>query len=193
VGKPLAIAQVRIVDDEGAEVAQGEFGEIVCKSPMSAKGYGDSRRDSQAPFPEGWVATGDLGRLDEDGYLYIEGRKKDVIITGGHKVGAFEVENVLNAVPGVLECAVIGAPDPIWGERVVAIVVVKTLAQAPSKEQLEARCRALLSSYKVPKQYIFQEQPLPRTATAKVQKFRLVGQWDAGGSAVSGSEHVAQG
>jgi acyl-coenzyme A synthetase/AMP-(fatty) acid ligase len=121
------------------------------------------------------------------------GRKKDVINSGGYKVGAFEVENVLSSVPGVLECAVIGTPDPIWGERVVAIIVVKSLAEAPSAGQLEARCRAFLSSYKTPKQFLFQEEPLPRTATAKVQKFKLVDNWGADASAGSRSGHAAQG
>ena len=120
-------------------------------------------------FRDGWVHTGDLGALDADGYLFIHGRRKDMIVTGGQNVHAAEVEETLLRAEGVEDCAVFGLPDPLWGESVTALIV-GTAAPAA----LDAHCRAALAGFKVPKRFIMERDPLPRTPTGKVQKFLLV-------------------
>src|SRR5690606_15972339 len=102
----------------------GELGEIIGRSPNSVTAYWQNPEKSAETFRDGWIHTGDLGRIDADGYLFISGRKKDMIITGGQNVHASEVEGAVLDCPGVADCAVIGLPDDFWGERVAAVVVV---------------------------------------------------------------------
>ena len=111
--------------------------------------------------------------MDEEGFLYIRGRLKDLIVTGGQNVHAAEVEEAILRLPGVAECAVFGLPDELWGERVAAVVVTRG-GEAPSAGAVEAACRDRLAGFKVPRVIFFQEEPLPRTPTGKVQKFLLV-------------------
>lgn len=173
VGRAILHAEVRIVDEHGCVLAPGQQGEIVGRSPSSATAYFDNPQKSAETFRDGWVHTGDLGTLDEEGYLVIRGRQKDMIVTGGQNVFAAEVEEAMLSYVDVLECAVIGLPDDLWGERVTAVVVLREGANA-TPESLVRQCRLQLAGFKTPKQVIVQTQPLPRTLTGKVQKFILV-------------------
>ncbi len=119
--------------------------------------------------------TGDLGMMNEDGFVFIKGRLKDMIITGGQNVHAAEVEEILLAIPGVADCAVFGLSDEIWGERVAALIVKSPNAgDVLTAESVETACRERLAGFKIPRTILFQTEPLPRTPTGKVQKFLLV-------------------
>jgi fatty-acyl-CoA synthase len=173
VGRVVLYSEVRIVDEQGSAVATGQTGEVLGRSPAAVTSYYENPARSAETFRNGWIHTGDLGSLDEEGFLTLRGRKKDMIITGGQNVFAAEVEEALLACPGVVDCAVIGLPDPLWGERVSAVVVVRAGA-APTEERITGHCRKTLAGFKIPRQLILQEAPLPRTPTGKVQKFILV-------------------
>jgi len=173
IGRPILFADVRIAAEAGGWVAPGELGEIVGRSPTTVTGYFDNPAKSAETFRGGWVHTGDLGCMDDAGHLFIRGRLKDMVITGGQNVHAAEVEEAILHVTGVAECAVFGLPDDLWGERVAAVVVTSG-ETAPSAAAVEAACRERLAGFKLPRQIIFQEEPLPRTPTGKVQKFLLV-------------------
>ena len=176
VGQVSLFAEVRIVDAEGNDMPVNEIGEIIGRSPNSITEYFDNAEKSAETFRNGWLHTGDLGRLDGDGYLYICGRLKDMIITGGQNVHSAEVEEALHSFPGVADCAVIGLPDDLWGERVSAIVVPAAGANIDT-EALKHFCRERLAGFKTPKEIFIQAEPLPRTPTGKVQKFLLVEQY----------------
>jgi len=173
VGRLIAHAEVRVVDDLGHPVPIGEIGEIIARAPTGVTSYHDNPAKSAETFRNGWIHTGDLGSLDDEGYLFIRGRKKDMIVSGGQNVFAAEVEDALLTFPGVLECAVIGLPDPLWGERVSAVVVV-TPGASVSADALARHCRSRLASFKTPRHIVLQTEALPRTPTGKVQKFLLV-------------------
>lgn len=178
VGQPILHADVRIVDEQGRVLPPNELGEIIGRSPSSVTAYHDNPGKSAETFRDGWVFTGDLGMLDDEGYLYIRGRKKDVIVTGGQNVFAAEVEEVILSNGDVRECAVIGLPDDLWGERVTAVVVLHAGASA-TPESIIDHCREGLAGFKAPKHVILRTQPLPTTPTGKVQKFVLVDQYGA--------------
>lgn len=173
VGRAALFAEVRVVDPGGRDVGVGEIGEIIGRSPATVTCYFQNPEKSAETFRDGWVHTGDLGSMDADGFLYIRGRKKDMIITGGQNVHAAEVEDVLSRHDAVADCAVIGLPDNLWGEQVVAVVVTKVGASTDA-DALQAYCRMQLAGFKTPKKWHFQSDPLPRTATGKVQKFILI-------------------
>jgi acyl-CoA synthetase (AMP-forming)/AMP-acid ligase II len=173
VGLPVCFAEVRIELPDGRQAAPGELGEILGRSPNTTTSYFDNPDKTAETFRGGWVHTGDLGFVDEEGFLHIRGRLKDLIITGGQNVHAAEVEEAILHLPGVAECAVFGLPDELWGERVAAVVVAQG-SKVPSAEAVEAACRDRLAGFKVPRDIILQEEPLPRTPTGKVQKFMLV-------------------
>ena len=172
VGRPLVFSELLVVGPDDHPLPADQVGELLGRSPMSAVAYHGDPAGTSETFRDGWVHTGDLGSLDEGGYLTLRGRKKDMIVTGGQNVYAAEVENVLADVPGLSEYAVIGLPDDFWGERVVAVMVAS--GTPPTIEFVERHCRANLPSYKVPKAFFFENEPLPRTSTAKVQKFKLI-------------------
>ncbi len=175
VGLPICFAEVRIERPDGSVAAPGEIGEIVGRSPATVTGYFDNPEKSAETFRGGFVHTGDLGFFDEEGFLFIKGRLKDMIITGGQNVHAAEVEEILLDIPGVADCAVFGIPDELWGERVAALIVRGTAQVEPlSAESVEAFCRRRLAGFKTPKTILFSDEPLPRTPTGKVQKFLLV-------------------
>ncbi|MGD0563249.1 MAG: AMP-binding protein [Roseiarcus sp.] len=173
VGKPIAFAEVKIADNDGKALGANQLGEILGRSPNTITEYFENEEKSAETFRNGWLHTGDLGSLDEEGYLTIRGRKKDMIVTGGQNVHAAEVEETILKVSGVAECAVFGLPDDLWGERVTGLVVVQDNANVTS-EQLEAFCRQHLAGFKTPKEFIIDKAALPRTPTGKVQKFLLV-------------------
>ncbi|MGW0811729.1 AMP-binding protein [Streptomyces viridiviolaceus] len=155
----------------GVRIALDSDGEVLAATNHALHGYWQQTEETTAAQAGGWFHTGDGGYLDEDGYLVISDRKKDVIISGGENVSSIEVEDALCAHPAVREAAVIGVPDERWGELVTAIVVV-TGPDAVAAGELIAHCRGRLAGYKCPKRIEFAES-LPRTATGKLQKFRL--------------------
>ena len=179
VGRPILFAQVRVVDADGRDVEVGETGEIVGRSPGTITGYFRNPAKTAETFRGGWLHTGDLGRLDAEGFLYISGRIKDVIVTGGQNVHAGEVEAVLLAMPEIADCAVIGLPDSLWGEAVTAVIVPATAGPIDPGEVI-ARCRVRLAAFKAPKRVVSRTEPLPRTPTGKVRKFVLVEQYGGG-------------
>ena len=182
IGAPLALSDVRIERPDGTLAAPGELGEIVGRSPTTCTGYFDNPQRSAETFRGGYVHTGDLGTMNEDGFVFIKGRLKDMIISGGQNVHAAEVEEILLAIPGVADCAVFGLPDEIWGERVAALVVEPPNASyALTSESIEAACRERLAGFKTPRTILIQTEPLPRTPTGKVQKFLLVERFSRAG------------
>jgi acyl-CoA synthetase (AMP-forming)/AMP-acid ligase II len=178
VGKQMPLARVRVVDDAGMDVPTGVAGEIIVKGDQVLSGYWRNPEATAAAFTDGWFHTGDVGRWDEEGYLYIVDRKKDMILTGGENVYPREVEEVLYRHPAVVEAAVLGAPDPRWGEKVVAVVVARE-GHAVTGADLVAFCREEIASYKKPKHVVFIEV-LPKNASGKVLKRELRDQIAAG-------------
>jgi acyl-CoA synthetase (AMP-forming)/AMP-acid ligase II len=167
-GQPCIDVHVRIVDDTGSDVEAGEIGEIIVKSKRIMTEYWRKPEETQETIQDGWLYTGDLGYYDENGYIYIADRKKDMIITGGENVYPIEVENVLYRHPAIKEAAVIGIPDPYWVERVHALVVLKENAQATAEEIIEF-CRANIAHYKAPKSIEFVKD-LPKNPQGKILK-----------------------
>ncbi len=171
VGIECQNVHVRIVDDNDQDVPTGQIGEILVKSDGVTSGYWKKPEDTKKALKDGWFHTGDMGYLDEDRYLYIVDRKKDMIISGGENVYSAEVENVLCMHPAVSEAAVIGVPHEKWVETVKAIVVLKPGASATEDEIIEF-CKRNLASYKKPTSVEFVDE-LPKTASGKVLKREL--------------------
>jgi malonyl-CoA/methylmalonyl-CoA synthetase len=173
VGLPLPGVEVRVVDPEtGQRVPGGQTGELQVRGPNVFKGYWrQPEKTSEAFTPDGWFRTGDLGLREIDGYFTLIGRAKDLIITGGLNVYPPEVERVLAGHPAVAASAVIGCPDPEWGERVTAVVLLNDGAQVTA-EELVAYCRERMAAYKSPQVVILRSE-LPRNAMGKVQKALL--------------------
>lgn len=171
VGQPLPPLEVRFMDDEGTVLESGEVGEVVIRLEGRQREYYRDPEATAGTWKDGWLHTGDLGRMDDDGYLYIVGRKKDVIIRGGNNIHAMDVEAVIHDHPAVLDAAVVGMPHKVLGEDVAAFVVLKPGAQA-TPDELRAYTAARLADYKVPR-YIEIVDDLPRNATGKVLKPEL--------------------
>ena len=168
VGTPANLVEVQIRDLEGNVLGQGEEGEICICGPNITKGYLNNPEETESAFWGDWFRSGDIGVIDEDGYLYIVDRLKDMIITGGENVYSREVEEVLYTCPEVLECAVIGLPDHEYGERVTAFIVPRKgchIALASLKDYLKTH----LAAFKAPKEYIITEE-LPKSGAGKVLK-----------------------
>jgi fatty-acyl-CoA synthase len=155
----------------GTELRISESGEVLVRSNTVLAGYWQNPDATAEALEDDWFHTGDGGTLDEEGYLTISDRKKDVIITGGENVSSIEVEDVVFSHPAVAEVAVIGVPDEKWGELVTAIVVVAGDQQV-TPEEIIAHCRGRIAGYKIPKRVEFRDA-LARTATGKIQKFKL--------------------
>lgn len=169
VGTPVNLVEVNIMDAEGNAVEQGNTGEICIRGPNMTKGYLGNGDETQKVFFEGgWFRSGDLGRFDEDGYLYIVDRLKDMIITGGENVYPREVEELLYTCEEVLECAVVGFPDKEYGERVTAVVVTKDSMHL-DKGALKLYLKSQLAGYKVPKDFLVVDE-LPKNSTGKILK-----------------------
>ncbi len=174
VGPPLPTVSVRITDDDGRPVPDGRVGEIRVRSPLVTPGYWQhAEADAQSFGPGRWYRTGDYGRL-EDGLLFIASRVRDLIIRGGENVYPAEVEHVIEALPEVAECAVVGLDDRDLGQTVHAVVVVHPRASL-DPEAVRRRCATTLAAYKVPATVALTEDPLPRNPTGKVLKQVLVG------------------
>jgi acyl-CoA synthetase (AMP-forming)/AMP-acid ligase II len=173
VGRPTPPVEVRIVDDAGDQLPIGEVGEVITRNPGGHREYYKDPEASARMWEGGWLHTGDLGSLDADGYLYIVGRKKEMIVRGGMNVYADDVEAVLQAHPAVVEAAVIAVPHEVLGEDVGAFVVLRPGAELSSAE-LQAFAGQRLADYKVPRQVRYLDE-LPRNAGGKVLKSELVG------------------
>jgi long-chain acyl-CoA synthetase len=174
IGLPLPDVDCRIVslDDETTDLSTGEIGELVLKGPMIMKGYHNMPTETANALRENWLYTGDIARMDEDGYFYIVDRKKELIKPSGYQVWPREVEEVICENPKVLEVGVAGVPDPYRGETVKAWVVVKP-GESLSEEDVKAWCRDKLANYKVPTQVEFREE-LPKTTVGKILRRELV-------------------
>ncbi|MFW6183708.1 MAG: class I adenylate-forming enzyme family protein, partial [Chloroflexota bacterium] len=171
VGKPIFHSEMRLVDTEGKDVASGEVGELLIKGPHVCRGYWRNAEATAEALTDGWFHTGDMARRDEDGFYYIVGRFKDMIISGGENVYAAEVEAVFRQHPAVAEAALIGKPHEKWGE-VGLMVVVCSGEEQVTAEELVSFCRDRLASYKVPKEVVFAPE-LPYSPYGKVQKPKL--------------------
>ncbi|WP_371069355.1 o-succinylbenzoate--CoA ligase [Sediminibacillus sp. JSM 1682029] len=169
-GKPLVPAQLKIMLD-GKPAPDGTVGEIVVKGPMVTKGYYQNDSATSKAFQDGWLATGDLGKLDEDGFLYVMDRRKDLIISGGENIYPAEIESVLAGLDGVKEAGVIGREDDQWGQVPVAFIVPSDADL--TKEQVFRYCRERLAKFKVPKHVYFIAE-LPRNASNKLVRHKLV-------------------
>jgi long-chain acyl-CoA synthetase len=173
VGTPFPGQELRIVDRAGNELPQGADGEVVVRGPNVMRGYLGRPEDTAAVLIDGWLHTGDVGHLDEDGYLTLVGRSKEMIIRGGENIYPKEIEDVLASDPAVLEAAVIGLPDETWGEIVVAFVQARPGATV-DLTSLRARCAENLSGYKRPRKITVLEA-LPKNAVGKLDKKSLRG------------------
>ncbi|WP_047985029.1 long-chain-fatty-acid--CoA ligase [Ornithinibacillus californiensis] len=173
IGLPWPDTDAKILDMETyEEVAVGEKGELAVKGPQVMKGYWNKPEDTENTIKDGWLLTGDIGYMDENGYFYIADRKKDMIIAGGYNIYPREVEEVLYEHEAIQETVVAGIPDPYRGETVKAYVVLKE-GFAVTEDELNKYCREKLASYKVPRIYEFREE-LPKTAVGKILRRKLV-------------------
>jgi acyl-CoA synthetase (AMP-forming)/AMP-acid ligase II len=170
-GREVTGVRVRVVDDDDCPVPAGQVGEIVVRGDLVMAGYWNQAAATAEALRGGWLHTGDLGRMDEDGYVYITDRKKDMIISGGANIYPREVEEAICAHPAVFEVAVIGVPDAVWGEAVKALVVLRPGASASEAEIVE-HCRRSLASYKKPHSVEFLPE-LPKNAYGKILKREL--------------------
>jgi long-chain acyl-CoA synthetase len=170
-GKPPKSGEVRITDKKGKELPRGIPGEIVACTDRMVTGYWKMPKETAETFVDGWLFSGDVGIMDEDGYVYLVDRKKDMIISGGENIYSREVEDVLYLHPAVADAAVIGVPDEKWGESVKSLVVLKPGTKATEKELIDF-CKERLASYKKPKTVDFYES-FPKTATGKIKKAEL--------------------
>jgi acyl-CoA synthetase (AMP-forming)/AMP-acid ligase II len=168
IGLPVRRQEMRIVDEDGAEVAAGERGEIVMRGPMVMAGYLKNPESTEATIRDGWLHSGDIGYADEDGYFFIVDRTKDMIIRGGENIYPREIEEVLYQHADVLECAVIGIPDKVRGEEVLAVVATRAEATADADE-IAAFAAERLAKYKVPRRIELRDE-LPKTPTGKISK-----------------------
>jgi long-chain acyl-CoA synthetase len=171
VGRGVPGAELRVIDDAGDDLAADQVGELLIKGPMVIPGYWDDPEASRDAIVDGWLHTGDLARIDADGFVYIVDRKKDMIIRGGYKIFSVELEYLLLEHPAVQEAAVVGVPDPMFFEEVMAVIVLADGATL-SAEEVQAYIRQHSADYKVPK-YVRFVDVLPRNPTGKVQKRQL--------------------
>jgi fatty-acyl-CoA synthase len=170
-GKPVLNVDTRLVDDDGRDVPVGEVGEIVHRSPQLLRGYFKDEERTQEAFRGGWFHSGDLARMDAEGYITIVDRKKDVINSGGENVASREVEETLYAHPAISEAAVVGVPHERWVEAVVAVVVVKH-GQEVGEDVVIAHCKERLAAFKIPKRVVFVDR-LPKNPSGKLLKREL--------------------
>jgi fatty-acyl-CoA synthase len=162
---------VAVVDTDGKSVAAGEVGEIIARGPQVMRCYWNLPDATAETLADGWLHTGDAGRLDSEGFLYVCDRVKDMIISGGENIYPREIEDVIYQIPAVAEAAVIGIPDDRWGETVKAVVAIRP-DQSLSEQSVISWCRQHLAGYKTPSSVDFVDE-LPRNATGKVLKATL--------------------
>jgi acyl-CoA synthetase (AMP-forming)/AMP-acid ligase II len=176
VGRSSSLTVSRLVDDDDQDVGTGVLGEVLGKGPALTSGYWRNPEETAAALRGGWMHTGDMAYRDDQGYLYLVDRRNDKIVTGGENVFPSEVENVIASHPAIAEAAVIGITDPVWGEAVSAVMVVRD-GMTVTEADVIAHCRARLAGYKVPKQMRFAPAALPRTPTGKLLRRELRRTW----------------
>ena len=179
VGLPVACAEIAVMDDDGRELPRGEVGELWLKGPMVVSGYWKNPTATAENFVGGYWRSGDVGRVDADGFVYVLDRRKDMLNRGGYKIFSVEVENALCEHPDVLEAAVVARPCPVLGERVHVFVAARD-GRALDPEALRRFCAERLSDYKVPESFTLSPQPLPRNANGKLLKRQMREQLLAG-------------
>jgi fatty-acyl-CoA synthase len=167
-GRPFMHTEIRLVDMEGNEVPVGETGEILMRAPNVMKSYWNRPEDTAATIVDSWLHSGDMARMDEDGFYYIMDRKKDMIISGGENIYPAEIEDRLLAHPAIADVGVIGYPDNKWGEAIRAVVVLRE-GESLTEEELIQWCQGKIGRYKIPKSIVFADS-LPRTPTGKILK-----------------------
>jgi acyl-CoA synthetase (AMP-forming)/AMP-acid ligase II len=174
VGRPYMDVLLRILDDDGNDCSRGAAGEIALRSNAQFRGYWNNSAATLETLQDGWVRTGDIGRIDEQGLVYLVDRKKDMIISGGENIYSREVEDAILQHAAVLECAVIGIPDAKWGESVCAVIVLRE-GLAANENQIIEHCKSLIASYKKPRRVMFVDniQKLPSGKVSKVELRRL--------------------
>jgi O-succinylbenzoic acid--CoA ligase len=168
-GKPLFPSQIKIVNEEGLEVDQNIPGEIIVKGPNVTKGYLNRPKDTEEKIKDGWLYTGDIGYVDEEGFLYVLDRRSDLIISGGENIYPAEIEGVLSSHPDILDVGVIGKDDPIWGQIPIAFIVRRNYL---TEAEVTTFCAGKLAKYKIPKEIRFIEE-LPRNAAKKLLRREL--------------------
>jgi long-chain acyl-CoA synthetase len=171
VGPPVQTVELRIVDDNGQNLLPGKIGEVLLKGPNVVAGYWRDSAATRDVFRNGWCHTGDLGRIDDEGFLHIVDRKKDMIIRGGENIYCVEIENVLASHPCVFAAAAVGKPDKVFGEQVVAYIV-PAIGTSPTEDEILDYCDDLLADFKVPK-FIKFVNDLPRNPAGKIDKNAL--------------------
>ena len=178
-GRAAHTADVRIVDTDDREVPRGTIGEITVRGPIVMKEYWNQPEATALALRNGWMHTGDLGTMDDEGFVFVVDRSKDMIVTGGENVYSVEVENAVCQHPSVAMCAVIGVPDAQWGERVHAVVLPKA-GQSVTPEDIIALCRTLIANYKIPRSVDIRTEPMPTSGAGKVLKTVLRAEYAAG-------------
>jgi long-chain acyl-CoA synthetase len=169
VGVPVPVCDVKAVDPTGRPLPAGEIGELWVKGPNVVKGYWNKPTDTEATFTDGWLHSGDLGRIDDEGFVYIVDRAKDLVIRGGENISSVEVEAALFEHPAVTDAAVIGVPHPVLGEEVGAVVHTAP-GSTVSEDELRRHVGAQLAAFKVPAHIWFFDEPLPRNPAGKILK-----------------------
>ena len=172
VGVPVPIVEVGLVGEDGDQVPVGEVGEILIKGPTVGPGNWRRPADMAATFADGWLRSGDLGRFDDEGFLFIVDRAKDMVIRGGENISSIEVQAALYEHPSVLEAAVFAVPHPVLGEEVGAVVRLRPDASV-SVDDLRDHAAGILAPFKVPAHIWVREDAFPRGATGKIQKREL--------------------
>ncbi|RNF38984.1 class I adenylate-forming enzyme family protein [Planococcus salinus] len=170
-GKAMLFTEARVVDDEFKDVEPGKIGEFILKSGMVMKEYYGLPEETEEAFSDGWLLTGDLATIDEDGYISLVDRKQDRIISAGENIYSVEVEQAINSHPKVLESATVGLPEEEWGE-IVGVIIVPKEGETIEEEELMSHCLKHLDGHKIPKKFLFADE-LPRNASGKVLKYQL--------------------
>jgi long-chain acyl-CoA synthetase len=169
-GRPVPpIVEIQIVDEAGEPLPRGETGEIWIRGPMNFRGYWNDPEATRETLSDGWVHTGDVGHMDDEDYLFITDRAKDMVIRGGENIGCQEVEAVIHDHPGVSECAVFGLPDQRFGETLAAVVMRKP-GYTLSDDEVKAHVARHLARFKVPEHVWIRDEQLPRIASGKIYK-----------------------
>jgi acyl-CoA synthetase (AMP-forming)/AMP-acid ligase II len=171
VGIPIGGVELEIRGEEGEPLAQGRTGEVWARGPNVMLGYWNDPEATRRTVVNGWLRTGDMGRLDEEGFLFLEGRRNDIIKVGAHRVFPGDIEAVLEALPGVREVVAIGVDDEILGQ-VVKVCIVRDGAATLHESDVKSHCRSHLAAYKIPKAVEFVDV-LPKTASGKIQRHLL--------------------
>ena len=166
------LMEVRTVDDHGNVLHPGEIGELQLRGPLVMLGYWGKEAETAAILKDGWLSTGDIGRIDEDGFLYLADRKKDIVISAGENIFCAEVERVITSDQRVAEVAMFGVPDARLGERAIAVINLRP-GQTCSSDEMAGLIAGRLADYKVPSEFVFDLGPIPRNAIGKIDKARL--------------------